>query len=33
MNIVLANENIHVSRSKIGQIMRKYGLVSTYTIK
>lgn len=30
---MLTKENINVSRHKIGEIMNKYGLVSTYTVK
>jgi len=29
----LSKENINASRRKIGKIMKKYGLVSTYTVK
>lgn len=33
IKVMLVSEGMHVSRAKIGQIMRKYSLVSTYTIK
>lgn len=33
LKVVLRNKGIIVSRRKIGVIMKKHGLVSTYTIK
>ena len=33
IKVVLKSENIIASRAKIGSIMKKYGLVSNYTIK
>lgn len=33
IKVVLESDNIIASRAKIGTIMKKYGLVSNYTIK